>query len=116
MRCLLDLADERPAKSLGVSEILDVAAMAHAFIGDPYWQRMMLMMKHTEHEEMETLLDPTQADKHAMSRASVANIRKLLSMPYIDIAQGEQAVKAVERHQERFGETDWSTAFKGAAQ
>lgn len=104
LRCLLELADDTGRKSLGVDEILDVAALAHSFIEHPYWRRMSLMLMNTEKEELETLLDPTQADKHAMSRASVANLRKLLAMPHIDIAQGEKAVYAVERHQERFGD------------
>lgn len=114
-RCLLDLADSAATGKLGVDEILDVAALAHSFVGHPYWRRITLMLKNTEREELETLLDPTQADKHALSRASVVNLRKLLAMPYIDIAQGEQAVKAVERHRERFGESEWNTlAPRGA--
>ena len=103
----------RGNKALGVDEILDVAALAHSFVDHPYWKRMSLMLHNTEKEEMEVLLDPTQADRHALSRASIANLRKLLAMPHIDIAQGDAAVKAVERHQERFGETEWVTAHKG---
>lgn len=115
LRFLLDSEDRRGG-ALGTGEILDIAAMAHAFISDPYWRRMTTMLKNTEAAEMETLLDPTQADRHALSRASIANIRKLLAMPYIDIAQGDAAVKVVERHQERFGETEWITAHQGVRQ
>lgn len=113
---LLDSEDNRRGQ-LGTGEILDIAAMAHAFTGDPYWRRMTIMLKNTETAEMETLLDPTSThDQQVLSRASVANIRKLLVMPYIDIAQGDAAVKAVERHQERFGETEWTIAQRGVRQ
>lgn len=94
--------------------MLDIAELANGFVAHPYWNRMVLMLRNTEREEMETLLDPTQADRHALSRASIANLRKLLAMPYIDIAQGDKAVEAVDKHRERFGETDWRTAQRGA--
>lgn len=106
LRFLLDSAPNgaAPAK-LSVGDVLDVAAMAHSFVEHPYWRRMSNMLANTEKAELETLLDPTQSDVHALSRASVAMIRKLLAMPHVDIAQGDQAVKAVENHRERFGET-----------
>ena len=113
LRFLLDQPGERRNKALDVGDILDVAASAHDFIEHPYWKRITLMLRNTEQVELETLLDPTQADRHALSRASVANIRKLLAMPHIDIAQGESAVNAVDKHRERFGETEWRTAHQG---
>lgn len=117
MRYLLESEPERSGKPLGVDDIIEVAALAHAFISNPYWRRMTGMLQNTEKAEMETLLDPTSThEQQVLSRASIANIRKLLAMPHIDIAQGEQAVKAVERHQERIGETNWFAAQKGAAQ
>lgn len=93
--------------------MLDIAELANGFVAHPYWNRMVMMLRNTEREEMETLLDPTQADRHALSRASIANLRKLLAMPYIDIAQGDKAVEAVDKHRERFGETDWMGAYEG---
>lgn len=113
LRFLLDRQDDRRNKALDVGDILDVAASAHDFIEHAYWKRITMMLRNSEQMELETLLDPMQADKHALSRASVANIRKLLAMPYIDIAQGESAVNAVDKHRERFGETEWRTAQQG---
>lgn len=85
---------------------MDIAAMAHNFVDHPYWARISRMLSLTEKAEMETLLDPTSPpEAQALSRASVAMIRRLLAMPYTDIAQGEQAVQAVERHVVRWGDT-----------
>ena len=87
-------------------DVLDIAASAHGFIDHPYWSRMSSMLAATEKAEMETLLDPTAPpEAQTLSRASVAIVRRVLAMPYTDIAQGEQAVKAVERHQMRWGDT-----------
>ena len=83
--------------------MLDIASMAHSYITHPYWERVARMLANTEKAELETLLDPTSTPEAQMlSRASVATVRRLLAMPYIDIEQGKQAVDAVEQHRVRW--------------
>lgn len=83
-----------------------LASMARSFIDHPYWVRMIHMLANSEKAELDTLLDPTAVESHPLSRASVAYIRKLQSMPFIDLKQGEEAVKAVEKYEARHG---WSS-------
>jgi hypothetical protein len=97
--------DENPAKPT-TERILDIAGVARSFIDHPYWLRVSRMLENAERAETEVLLDPTSTESQVlMSRASVANIRRLLSMPHRDIQQGELAIKAVESHAQRFAAT-----------
>lgn len=117
LRFLLESDVSESGSRLGTEEILDIAALAHGFINHPYWARISRMLASTEKAEMETLLDPTSDAGHqALSRASVAMIRKLLAMPHVDIAQGAAAVKVVEQHEALHGETRWTGAHKGVPQ
>lgn len=77
--------------------------MARGFIDHPYWARMSRMLMNSEREELATLLDPTAGEQHALSRAAVAYIRKLLAMPLIDLRQGDNAAKAVASYKAKFG-------------
>lgn len=109
------MGDSPSDRKLSTDEILDIAATAHGFINHPYWSRMSRMLASTERAELETLLDPTCGpDRQALSRASVAMIRKLLAMPHIDVAQGAAAVKIVEQHEALHGETSWTKAHEGS--
>lgn len=82
---------------------MTLASMARSFIDHPYWIRMSRMLANSEKAELDTLLDPTAAEQHPLSRASVAYIRKLQAMPFVDLKQGEEAAKAVEKFEARYG-------------
>lgn len=102
MRFLGEIGDN-PSGKISTEDMLEIAAAANGFVQHPYWIRMARMLANTERAEMENLLNPTTPPDHqAMSRASVANIRRILNMPYVDIEQGDQAVRVVERHQAVF--------------
>lgn len=100
--------DVTPNKDV-TERALELAQMARGFIDHPYWVRMSRMLANSEAAELSTLLDPSQSNQHEMSRAAVAYIRKIQAMPFIDLKQGESAVKALEKQEARYG---WNT-FKG---
>jgi len=100
------LADSSAREPVGTApfttdDVLNVAEHAASFIRHEYWTRMLRMLRNLERAETDTLLDPTQQEQHALCRASVAVCRKVMAMPYADMEQGRQAVRAVEQHQLR---------------
>ena len=87
---------------LSTDDMLDVAEEADAFLAQPYWRRMSVMLDKTITSEFEEMLQGE--GKRELNQAAIVVARKMLRMPLIDVEQGKLAVQAVERQQAGLGD------------